>query len=164
MAKLMLTFNERFRPDSPASRRRPQAFRAKVADAKKAVLTELVSAIVQNSPVDTGNYVLSHELASGTEPPPLNPTITTSRGMRRGQPVDVMHDRAAEKLRTQIAAVPDEHTNFLIWNNAVYGFKVEYAGWNGTPPYYVYARAQAEAPDIIRQNIRLFSEALRGEE
>lgn len=159
MAILMLTFSERrFGDDGDA---RARAFREKVGRAKKTVLADLATSIVGFSPVDTGNYVLSHDIVSGTEPPPLQPTLTYSEGLTPNQPRERKHSEARTKLMGQIEGIPDEHDHFLIWNNAEYGSLVEYVGWRNTPPYYVYAQAAAELPEVFRKHVVLFAEALK---
>ena len=147
-------------------------FEQSAGELKREVMRGLAEAVVANSPVDTGNYVMSHEIVSGGRSGSFPESPTTSHGLPRQQPRESMAGQALASLMAQIEGLGDADTNFMLRNRAAYAPRVEYGGWGegsltkavgvtrderayqaakATQPYHVYARARAQAPQIIAE-------------
>lgn len=147
-----------------------EQFERSAGELKREVMRGLAEAVVANSPVDTGNYMLSHEVVSGGRSGAFPENPTTSHGLPRRQPREAKAGQALAALMAQIDGFGDADTQFMLRNSAVYAPRVEYGGWgegaltravgvtreerdyqmaNATQPYHVYARARAQAPQIV---------------
>lgn len=146
-------------------------------EVKRHVLGGLADAVVANSPVDTGNYMMSHEIVSGGRDGGFPQNPTNSHGLPRGQPHGPAAAAARTALHAQVNAIQPTDTHFMLRNSAVYAARVEYLGWgagSGGPavgatreqmaarkqapaqPYHVYALARAIAPNLIQSAIARF--------
>jgi len=155
-----------------------QRFERASTEVKQHVLRGLADAVIANSPVDTGNYMLSHDIAAGGRDGgfPANPT--NSHGLPRRQSREAKAGAARAALFAVIDAIQPTDTQFMLRNSAVYAARVEYGGWgagslskavgvtraereqqaaSATQPYHVYARARAMAPTLIQSAIARFS-------
>lgn len=147
-----------------------ERFERSSGELKREVMRGLAEAVVANSPVDTGNYMLSHEVVSGGRSGTFSENPTTSHGLPRQQPHAAKAGQALATLLSQIDGFGDADTQFMLRNSAAYAPRVEYGGWGegsltravgvtrgerayqqakATQPYHVYARARAQAPQII---------------
>jgi hypothetical protein len=145
-------------------------FERSAGELKKDVLLHLAAEVVWNSPVDTGNYMLSHEIVSGGRSGNFPERPTDSHGKPRQQDKGAKGAMALEKLYSQIAALLPGDTDFMLRNSARYAWRIEYGGWGegsikkavgvtadekafqqafATQPYRVYARARSMAPQFI---------------
>lgn len=139
---------------------------------KRHVLAGLAEKVVAYSPVDTGNYVLSHEVASGGRDGSFPASPTSSHGLPRRQDPGAKKQQALAALLAQVEAVGDEDTQFMLRNRAEYAAAVEYGGWGegrltrfvgvtreereqqaltATQPYHVYSQARQHAAQLIEE-------------
>jgi hypothetical protein len=142
-------------------------------EVKKDVMRGLAAEVVANSPVDTGNYIMSHEIASGGRDGGFTDSPTNSHGMPRGQAKGSKAGPAMARLNAQIESIQPTDTQFMLRNSAVYAARVEYGGWGGgairavgstnaeraavpRQPYHVYARARAAAGPLIQRALAEF--------
>jgi len=146
-------------------------------EVKKHVLRGLADEVVKNSPVDTGNYMLSHEIVAGGRDGGFPASPTTSNGLPRNQSHETKASQAQAALYAAIEAVQPTDNQFMLRNRAEYDAKVEYLGWgpgSGAPavgatrerreeqarsarqPYHVYARARAAASALIQSALARF--------
>jgi hypothetical protein len=109
-------------------------------------LMGLAEEIVFNSPVDTGAYILSHNIGD-------NFTTSDGVGGRRdqgdgpfGAKWSQLQQPALSKLDAQIRAIPDTQTVVTIRNTSSHATIVEYQ--HG---YEVYSRARAKSGMIARE-------------
>lgn len=153
-------------------------FESAALEVKKDVLRGLAAEVVANSPVDTGNYILSHEIAAGGRDGSFPTTPTNSHGLPRAQSKASKAAPALARLNAIIDSIQPTDTQFMLRNSAVYAWRVEYGGWgagavnravgvtreereeqaaSATQPYHVYSRARAAAPAIIQRALAEFA-------
>tara|TARA_R110000850_G_scaffold99506_3_gene206158 strand:+ start:640 stop:1098 length:459 start_codon:yes stop_codon:yes gene_type:complete len=109
-------------------------------------LQDMAEYIVSLSPVDTGTYIMSHNLASNTVG-----GVTKSDGKPRNQPYQPFVDAALSKLFSQIAGLSDSELSSLKFTNtAFHANKVEYESNLLKDPSKgaVYTSARREANNI----------------
>jgi hypothetical protein len=111
---------------------------------------KLIDEIVNNSPVDTGTYMESHEIQEGrTDSVGTN----SSRGKPRFQQREPYANSARSKLYAQIDALTQDHRSVHIGNYSVHAPLVEYGGAKMPIIYAPYTRARASTPRFIREAI-----------
>jgi hypothetical protein len=146
-------------------------------DVKKHVLRGLADEVIKNSPVDTGNYMLSHEIAAGGRDGSFSTAPTNSHGLPRGQARGSKAASARSALNSIIDGIQPTDSQFMLRNSAIYAPRVEYGGWgagsgapavgatrgqreaqarSATQPYHVYSRARAAAPALIQRALAEF--------
>jgi len=155
-------------------------FEEAAVEVKKDVMRGLAAEVVVNSPVDTGNYMLSHEIVAGGRDGGFPQNPTNSHGLPRRQSRGDKASAALGMLMAQVETIQPTDVAFMLRNSAVYAARVEYGGWgegslnkfvgntrdeldyqaaNATPAYRVYALARATAPALIAAAIARFKAA-----
>lgn len=103
--------------------------------------------IIENSPVDTGTYMDSHNIGE-------NAPVTNSRDKPRNQSKADYAEKARDRLYYQIDNLPFVDTKHYISNNSQHAWKVEYEGWPSQGPYSPYTIARASAPMLLDEAVR----------
>lgn len=125
-----------------------ERFRQRAAQLRERVLLRMADAIVDNSPVDTGTYVLAHRAGAG---PDSSEAERSSHGKPRPVSESQFKNLARGNLHRSVSsAAVAAATEVFFRNSAVHAPRVEYVGWNGRPPYAVYARVRNAADTFIR--------------
>ena len=146
-------------------------YRRNTGQFQKEVLKGIAAVVVENSPVDTATYVMSHEVAAGGRDRGFpGGGTTTSAGKPRNQNPESARATALASLTAQIDQMGDDIQNPMLRNRSEHAWRVEYAGWGegtqnravgrdsvmaemqaalGKPAYFVYTKARAHAPAII---------------
>lgn len=111
-------------------------------------LKDLATEIVENSPVDTGTYVMSHNVGERSSAGQFTGNIRYI-GLP-GQNQQAMQEQALNKVIAQIAALPPNQTVVSISNNSAHANIVEVGGnsWR-RGGYYVYQTARSRAPALF---------------
>jgi hypothetical protein len=121
----------------------------KVDKIPRNILVELATRVVNNSPDDTGAYVLSHSIGRSG-----NVGLGISSHGRLSAPNTHRGDALA-KLMNQVATFPPE--SGLIWmgNNSPHVNAVEFGlpSWR-TSGYFVYTKLRADIKSIVAGAIR----------
>jgi len=124
---------------------------------KKRVYEKIAVEIVDNSPVDTGTYIMAHSVAGGRDEGFVGDRSSIGKPRKRN-PAQFKALARGNLLRS-VAALPAGATDVHFRNRAEHAPKVEYLGWfNSGPatsgfkePYHVYSRARAKASQFIRE-------------
>jgi hypothetical protein len=113
---------------------------------------KIAEAIVQQSPVDTGTYIMAHAAGAGESG---ESESRSSHGKIRGRNPAQFKGLALGNLRRSVSAAAIG-TSDEIWfrNRAIHAARVEYLGWGGTGPYRVYAMAAARFPAFVADAAR----------
>lgn len=129
-----------------------QLFRERAAELKRRAGEKIADYIVDNSPVDTGTYVMAHVAGSGAMPEIAS---RSSDGKPRGQNKQQFRNLARGNLKRSVSAAAVQ-AGSEIWfrNRALHAPEVEYIGWNSREAYHVYAKARAYGPTAIREAAR----------
>ena len=134
-------------------------FKARAAEMRRRVGEAIADEIVNNSPVDTGTYVMAHVAGAGDT---ADSGGRTSHGKKRGQNKQQFQNLARGNLKRSVLAEAIEASG-EIWfrNRAAHAARVEFTGWpaplfgnpniSGPGPYHVYAKTAAMVPTIIRR-------------
>jgi hypothetical protein len=127
------------------------AFRERAAQIRQQVAERIADVIIDASPVDTGTYIMAHAAGVGALP---EIETRSSHGKPRGRSRAQFQALARHNLKRSVSArAIQASTEVWFRNRALHAAQVEYLGWNGTPAYYVYARASAEAQQFIRDAV-----------
>lgn len=111
-------------------------------------LKEMAQEVVTPSPVDTGTYVMSHNVGERSARGQFTGNIRYIGPP--GQNKEAMKAAALAKLYSQIESLPAEQTRVSLSNNSAHANIVEYGGWNWqTSPYKIYESARERAPSIL---------------
>jgi hypothetical protein len=135
-------------------------FRERAAQLRSRVAEKIADSIVDNSPVDTGTYILAHVAGVGeSDAEATRSSQGKQRGRNRAQFVGLAKGNLKRSVSASAVAAGNE-----IWfrNRALHAARVEYLGWaaplfgrSGTgstkQPYHVYAKARAYAPVAVRE-------------
>lgn len=126
-------------------------FRQRAAAVRARAATLMADYLVDNSPVDTGTYILAHVASVG--PMPEVPD-RTSHGKPRGQTRTQFVNLARGNLHRSVSASAIQASS-EVWfrNRAIHATFVEH-GRNGVAGQLVYTRTRAAAPELIRQAAR----------
>jgi hypothetical protein len=119
----------------------------KVDQLPSAIMVEVADLLVNNSPDDTGAYVLSHSIGrSGAVGRRLDP-------QNRASAPNTHREAARQGLHAQAAAIKPETVRVWIGNNAPHSNAVENGGhgWSRTSPYKVYAKLALSFPALVQQ-------------
>ena len=118
---------------------------------RKDMARKAFASVVEKSPVKTGSYVSSHRVgikASAANISRGRPFESTSinqqqnfKGLTKQQHTAVKQDALKNMAKINKAKLTDV---IVIANNIFYADRVEYLGWERTPPYHVYGRTIAE--------------------
>jgi hypothetical protein len=116
----------------------------KVARLPPTLLTEVADVLVNNSPDDTGAYVLSHSIGQSGA---VGRRISSHD---RPQVPNAHREDARAGLYAQAAAISPEATRVWVGNNAPHANAVEWGGPNWrTSGYFVYAKLAQQFPALI---------------
>ena len=116
-------------------------YEADIMELKKRALQQIVAQVVNYSPVDTGTYIMNHEvrLRSGS----FRSTVTIPKNALRGRDWSEFEQAAVAKLFADIEAIDLSKDTISIRNKSTHAAVVEH---NES----VYALARREAGRIIR--------------
>ena len=116
-------------------------------------LTKMATEVVESSPVDTGTYVMSHNVSE-----------TSAAGQFTGeikyigppnQNKEAMQKAALNKVLGQIASLPKNQTRVSLSNNSAHANIVEFGGANWQRNgYFVYEAARNLAPRFLKDAIQ----------
>ncbi len=105
--------------------------------------------VVLPSPVDTGTYVMSHNVGETSAAGQFTGNIRYINPP--GQSRAGMQAEALDKLYAQIDALPANQTRVNLSNNSAHANIVEEGGWRWkTSPYQIYAGARNNAAGILQ--------------
>lgn len=116
-------------------------------------LFNLAEQIVDDSPVDTGTYIVSHNVGEKSAAGKF--TGPSKYIGPAGQDKIKFKGIALEKLKAQIAALPKEQVKVNISNNSGHASAVEYGSptWKKTRPYLVYYKASKNASRLFKEAV-----------
>jgi hypothetical protein len=101
------------------------------------------------SPVDTGNYVMSHIAVTGSGA--SGGATTFSERKRTGRNIAQMKALALANLKRSVSKDAILNSPEIYFTNrAEYADRVEYMGWKSVQAYHVYRKASAMAQQRIR--------------
>lgn len=116
-------------------------------------LTKMATEVVTASPVDTGTYVMSHNVSE-----------TSAAGQFTGeikyigppnQNKEAMQQAALNKVLGQIASLPKNQTKVSLSNKSAHANIVEFGGANWQRSgYFVYEAARNLAPRLLKDAIQ----------
>lgn len=108
--------------------------------------------VVDPSPVDTGTYVMAHNVGETSSAGQFTGNIRYINPP--GQSRAGMQSQALDKLYAQIDSLPANQTRVNLSNNSAHAGIVEDGGWRWiTSPYKIYAGARNNAPRILQEAI-----------
>jgi len=111
-------------------------------------LKELATEVIQASPVDTGTYVMSHNVGARSAAGQFTGNIRYIGPP--GQNRQALQDQALNKVVAQIDALPANQDVVSLSNNSAHANIVESGGYNWQRPgYAVYESARNRAPYIL---------------
>jgi len=118
-----------------------EQYEADIMELKKRALQQIALQVVLYSPVDTGTYIMNHNvrLRSGS----FRSTVTIPENALRGRAWSEFEQAAVAKLFADIEAIDLSKDTISIRNAATHAVFVE-------GQYAVYAMARREAGRIIR--------------
>ena len=121
-------------------------------DVRNEFLKGMAREVVLSSPVDTGTYVMSHNVGERSAAGQFTGNIRYigPPGQNRG----AMQQEALSRIYTQIDALPAEQTRVSLSNNSAHANIVESGGkdWK-RGPYKIYETARNNAPSILQDAI-----------
>ena len=121
-------------------------------DVRNEFLKGMAREVVLPSPVDTGTYVMSHNVGDRSAAGQFTGNIRYIGPP--GQDRASMQQEALTKLYTQIDSLPAEQTVVSLSNNAPHANIVESGGANWTRgPYKIYETARNNAPRILQDAV-----------
>lgn len=105
-------------------------------------LTRMAEDLVSFSPVDTGAYVTSHSITTGSG----SGRMRKSDGKPTGMAEAPMKAQALDQLLSDIAGLPQSTTKVYMNNRSPHNKAVEFGGFNWKRDgYYVYQKTRARA-------------------
>lgn len=121
-------------------------FRERAAELRQRVLLDMADSIIDNSPVDTGTYILAHRARTG--PVDTGDLATrSSHGKQRGVPDAQFRNLARGNLYRSVSSAAIEASDTVFFHNiAEHADIVEWV--HG---YAVYAIVRNAAPVFIRR-------------
>lgn len=121
-------------------------FQRDAAELRERVLMRMADEIVNNSPVDTGTYIMAHR-AGGEAGGIAEPAARSSHGKQRNRPDAQFRNLARGNLyRSVSSAAVSAATEVFFRNVSAHADIVEYLH-----DHAVYARVRNAAPVFIRQ-------------
>jgi hypothetical protein len=139
-----------------------KSFEQKAEAIKRRVYEKIANRIVDNSPVDTGTYIMAHSAAAGRDEEFQGDRPSKGKVRKRNQ--QQFRNLARGNLMRSVAAIPAGATDVYFRNRALHAARVEYLGWaaplfgnpniSGPEPYRVYALARAGVGEMIREAAR----------
>jgi hypothetical protein len=111
-------------------------------------LKELATEVVKSSPVDTGTYVMSHNIGSKSAAGQFTGNIRYIGPP--GQNQQAMQNQALGEIIAQIDGLPKNQTVVSLSNNSAHANIVEHGGasWRRAG-YAIYQTARGRAPAIL---------------
>ena len=121
-------------------------------DVRNEFLKGMAREVVLSSPVDTGTYVMSHNVGERSAAGQFTGNIRYIGPP--GQNTGAMQQEALSKLYSQIDALPAEQTRVSLSNNSAHARIVEEGGkdWK-RGPYQIYTIATNRAPIVLQDAI-----------
>lgn len=111
-------------------------------------LKDLATEIIEDSPVDTGTYVMSHNVGERSAAGQFTGNIRYIGPP--GQNEQAMQEQALSKVFAQIDALPPNQTVVSISNNSAHANIVESGGANWRRRgYFIYQNARSRAPALF---------------
>jgi len=126
-----------------------EEIRQKCQAAVRTVAHEVYNHIVNNTPIWTGSYMLSHRVGinqKSSEPPTYVNQEEGFLGLAPGQ-ADEYRSRAYSRILD--LSIQDNIQFVYISNDIGHAADVEYIGWANTPAYHVYGKAYLRAKLIF---------------
>lgn len=121
-------------------------------DVRNEFLKGMAREVVLSSPVDTGTYVMSHNVGERSAAGQFTGNIRYIGPP--GQNKGTMQQVALFKLYTQIDALPAEQTRVSLSNKSAHANIVEDGGWGWKrSAYKVYTVARNNAPRILQDAV-----------
>lgn len=126
-------------------------FLQRAAEVRERAALKIVDRIIDNSPVDTGTYIMAHVAGQGAV---SEIAARSSHGKPRGQTWSQFANLARGNLYRSVSAQAIQASG-EIWfrNRAIHAPYVEY-GRGGKEGHLVYTDTRAAAPNLIRQAAR----------
>lgn len=126
-------------------------FRQRAAELRERVGLKIADTIINNSPVDTGTYIMAHIAGQGAMPQIAD---RSSHGKPRGQTWSQFANIARGNLYRSVSAQAIQASS-EIWfrNSAIHAQYVEH-GRAGQQGHLVYANTRARVPELIRRAAR----------
>lgn len=126
-------------------------FLQRAAEVRERAALKIVDRIIDNSPVDTGTYIMAHVAGQGAV---SEIAARSSHGKPRGQTWSQFANIARGNLYRSVSAQAIQASD-EIWfrNRAIHAPYVEH-GRGGQAGYLVYTETRAAAPNLIRQAAR----------
>lgn len=115
-------------------------------------LKELATEVIKSSPVDTGTYVMSHNVGERSAAGQFTGSLRYIGPP--GQNEQAMQNQALDKVIAQIVALPTRQTVVSLSNSSAHANIVEYGGasWRRSG-YAVYKTARSRAPYLLEKVI-----------
>ena len=121
-------------------------------DVRNEFLKGMAREVVLPSPVDTGTYVMSHNIGDRSAAGQFTGNIRYIGPP--GQDKGAMQQEALSKLYAQVDALPPTQTVVSLSNNSAHANIVENGGANWRrSPYKIYEVARNNAPRVLRDAI-----------
>ena len=110
---------------------------------------KIATEVVRLSPVLSGDYVNSHVIEVGVRSPGgrLAGNFTKSPPSQNPQSEK---DSALASLLSQIQTMSVDNPRVVLSNRVPHAYKVEYAGWDSTPPSLVYQTTLLKASQFLK--------------
>lgn len=115
-------------------------------------LKDMAQEVVNSSPVDTGTYVMSHNVGEQSAAGQFTGNINYI-GPPNQDPT-VMRNAALAKLNSQIDSLPVDQTRVNLSNNSAHSRIVETGPSWRREGYFVYSRAREMAPILLDKAVR----------
>jgi hypothetical protein len=123
-------------------------------DVRTLFLEKLATEVVTASPVDTGTYVMSHNVGEVSAAGQFTGNIKYIGPPNQNK--QAMQQAALNKVLGQIASLPDNQTRVSLSNNSAHANIVEFGGnmWKTKNGYYIYDTARNRAPILLKDAIQ----------
>lgn len=124
-----------------------------IEEVRTRFLKKIATEIVESSPVDTGTYVMSHNVGERSAARQFTGNVRYIGPP--GQNTEAMQSAALSKVISQIDALPKEQSVVSISNNSAHANIVEHGGanWKRTG-YKIYETARNRAPILLDEAVR----------
>jgi len=121
-----------------------------VDDIRTLFLKNLAEEVIKSSPVDTGTYVMSHNVSEVSAAGQFTGNIRYIGPPNQNK--EAMQSEALVKVFAQIDSLPKGQTKVSLSNNSAHANIVETGGknWN-KPGYYIYDTAKNRVPILFKQ-------------
>lgn len=130
-----------------------ERFQQRAAELRERAALKIADALIDNSPVDTGTYIMAHAAGAGAMPQIAD---RSSHGKPRGRSESQFKNLARGNLYRSVSAQAIQ-ASAEIWfrNTAIHAPFVEHGrSGSSVAGRLVYATTRAAAPEFIRQAAR----------